>query len=218
MTAGNFRAELASLFGAAANVGRSKMVVRAGDLHRAATRVLVRVERLISGNPGDVRLVRECRLGTADRLRTGLPGVFQASGPDACRAARGRRQTHPGRRHRDGPALCAQPLGGHHDQDRHIALRRCRAPGHARGHGGVPGGVDRGGGRRRCVRGQGARDIARARDMAQVASDAGLSRENLYKALSGEHVPTFDTVLRVVGALGLKLRAEASAAVQRQSG
>ena len=53
-------------------------------------------------------------------------------------------------------------------------------------------------------------DIARARGMAQVAADAGLSRESLYKALSGERVPTFETVLRVVGALGLKLRAEAA--------
>ena len=61
-------------------------------------------------------------------------------------------------------------------------------------------------------------DIARARGMAQVASDTGLSRESLYKALSGERVPTFDTVLRVVGALGLKLRAEASSAVHRQAG
>ena len=61
-------------------------------------------------------------------------------------------------------------------------------------------------------------DIARAQGMAQVASEAGLSRESLYKALSGERVPNFDTVLRVVGALGLKLRAEASPAVERQSG
>ena len=51
-------------------------------------------------------------------------------------------------------------------------------------------------------------DIARAKGMSQVASDAGLSRESLYKALSGERNPTLDTVLRVVGALGLKLRAE----------
>ena len=55
-------------------------------------------------------------------------------------------------------------------------------------------------------------DIARARGMAQVASDAGLSRESLYKALSGERVPTFETVLRVVSALGLRLRAEAALA------
>ena len=53
-------------------------------------------------------------------------------------------------------------------------------------------------------------DIARAKGMSQVASDAGLSRESLYKALSGDRNPTLDTVLRVIGALGLKLRAEAA--------
>ena len=52
-------------------------------------------------------------------------------------------------------------------------------------------------------------DIARAKGMSRVARDTGLSRESLYKALSGERNPTLDTVLRVVGALGLKLRAEA---------
>jgi probable addiction module antidote protein len=52
-------------------------------------------------------------------------------------------------------------------------------------------------------------DIARAKGMTQVARDAGLSRESLYKALSGERIPTFDTILKVVGALGLKLHAEA---------
>ena len=53
-------------------------------------------------------------------------------------------------------------------------------------------------------------DIARAKGMAQVARDAGLSRESLYKALSGERSPGFDTILKVVAALGLKLHAEAS--------
>jgi probable addiction module antidote protein len=52
-------------------------------------------------------------------------------------------------------------------------------------------------------------DIARAKGMSQVASDAGLSRESLYKALSGERVPNFDTILKVVNALGLKFHAEA---------
>ncbi|MBK6286747.1 MAG: addiction module antidote protein [Pseudomonadales bacterium] len=52
-------------------------------------------------------------------------------------------------------------------------------------------------------------DIARARGMSQVARDAGLSRESLYKALSGDRAPTFDTILKVVNALGLKLHAEA---------
>ena len=53
-------------------------------------------------------------------------------------------------------------------------------------------------------------DIARAKGMAQVARDAGLSRESLYKALSGERSPDFDTILRVMDALGLKLHAKAS--------
>jgi probable addiction module antidote protein len=53
-------------------------------------------------------------------------------------------------------------------------------------------------------------DIARAKGMAQVAKEAGLSRESLYKALSGERSPDFDTILKVVGALGLKLHAEAA--------
>ena len=51
---------------------------------------------------------------------------------------------------------------------------------------------------------------ARAKGMAQVARDAGLSRESLYKALSGERSPDFDTILQVVNALGLRLHAEAS--------
>src|ERR1044072_29981 len=53
-------------------------------------------------------------------------------------------------------------------------------------------------------------DIARAKGMAQVARDSGLSRESLYKALSGERSPGFDTILKIVSALGLKLHAEAA--------
>ncbi|WP_169120696.1 addiction module antidote protein [Aromatoleum anaerobium] len=51
-------------------------------------------------------------------------------------------------------------------------------------------------------------DIARAKGMAQVARDAGLSRESLYKALSGDRSPAFDTILKVIGALGLQLHAQ----------
>ena len=51
-------------------------------------------------------------------------------------------------------------------------------------------------------------DIARAKGMSQVARDAGLSRESLYKALSGERNPGFDTVLKVIKALGLKIHTE----------
>src|SRR5436190_12296100 len=53
-------------------------------------------------------------------------------------------------------------------------------------------------------------DIARAKGMSQVARDSGLSRESLYKALSGERTPGFDTVLKVIEALGSRLHAEAN--------
>ncbi len=50
-------------------------------------------------------------------------------------------------------------------------------------------------------------DIARTKGMTQVAREAGLSRESLYKALSGERSPSFDTILKVISALGLQLSA-----------
>ena len=53
-------------------------------------------------------------------------------------------------------------------------------------------------------------DIARAKGMAQVARDAGLSRESLYKALSAGGNPSFATILKVARALGVRLHAEAA--------
>ncbi len=53
-------------------------------------------------------------------------------------------------------------------------------------------------------------DIARAKGMTQVAKDAGLSRESLYRALSVEGNPSFATILKVARALGVKLHAEAA--------
>lgn len=53
-------------------------------------------------------------------------------------------------------------------------------------------------------------DIARAKGMTQVAKDAGLSRESLYRALSAEGNPSFATILKVARALGVKLHAEAA--------
>lgn len=47
--------------------------------------------------------------------------------------------------------------------------------------------------------------IARARGMAQLAKDTGLSRESLYKSLSGERAPSSDTLFKVIRALGFKL-------------
>ncbi len=50
-------------------------------------------------------------------------------------------------------------------------------------------------------------DIARAKGMSQIAREAGLGRESLYKALAPEGNPEFATILKVVGALGLQLHA-----------
>lgn len=50
-------------------------------------------------------------------------------------------------------------------------------------------------------------DVARARGMSQIARDAGLSRESLYKALSADGNPELSTVVRVMKALGLRLTA-----------
>ena len=53
-------------------------------------------------------------------------------------------------------------------------------------------------------------DIARAKGMSQVAKDAGLSRESLYRALSDGGNPSFATVLKVARALGVRLHAQAA--------
>ncbi|PJX13137.1 putative addiction module antidote protein [Halomonas sp. 141] len=53
-------------------------------------------------------------------------------------------------------------------------------------------------------------DIARARGMAQLARDTGLTREGLYKALSADGNPSFATIMKVTKALGFTLRAEVS--------
>ncbi len=58
--------------------------------------------------------------------------------------------------------------------------------------------------------------VARARGMAQVAEIASLSRESLYKALGENGNPEFDTVMRVIRALGLTLTARPVAVVPRQ--
>jgi probable addiction module antidote protein len=46
--------------------------------------------------------------------------------------------------------------------------------------------------------------------MSQIARDAGLGRESLYKALSAEGNPEFATIMKVIAALGLQLHASPS--------
>jgi probable addiction module antidote protein len=53
-------------------------------------------------------------------------------------------------------------------------------------------------------------DVARAKGMAQVARETGLSRESLYRALSVNGNPSLATVLKVARALGIRLHAAAA--------
>ncbi len=48
-------------------------------------------------------------------------------------------------------------------------------------------------------------DIAKARGMSKIASESGLGRESLYKALNPDAKPRFDTILKVLGALGVSI-------------
>ncbi len=54
------------------------------------------------------------------------------------------------------------------------------------------------------------RDVARARGMAQLAKDSGLGRESLYKALTPGAKPRYDTMLKLLHALGVKLSASSA--------
>jgi probable addiction module antidote protein len=53
-------------------------------------------------------------------------------------------------------------------------------------------------------------DIARARGMARLAKDTGLTREGLYKSLAADGNPSLGTILKVLKALGLKLTPKAA--------
>ena len=48
-------------------------------------------------------------------------------------------------------------------------------------------------------------DMARARNISKLARDTGMSREGIYRALSGEGNPSFATILKIAEALGLRL-------------
>ena len=54
-------------------------------------------------------------------------------------------------------------------------------------------------------------DVARARGMAQVAKDSGVTREALYKALRPTSQPRFDTIMKVIHSLGLKISVQPAA-------
>jgi len=51
-------------------------------------------------------------------------------------------------------------------------------------------------------------DVAKSREMTQLAKDTGLGRESLYKALAPGAKPRYDTILKLLHGLGVKLHAE----------
>ena len=54
------------------------------------------------------------------------------------------------------------------------------------------------------------KDVARARGMTQLAKDTGLGRESLYKALAPGAKPRYDTLLKVLRALGVSLHVKSA--------
>ena len=59
------------------------------------------------------------------------------------------------------------------------------------------------------------RDVARARGMAELASNIGVGRESLYKALAPGAKPRYDTILKVMRGFGLQLAASSTAAATK---
>ena len=176
---------------------------------RARARVLVRVERLAAGNPGDVRpvdgVVSELRIDYGPGYRVYFKkrgrmivvllagGDKRTQGQDIETALRLTRnlQVDAMTKTVTSPYDVAEHLRTPEEMAAYLEASMDEADGDA------------------AFIAKALGDIARAKGMSQVASAAGLSRESLYKALSGDRNPSLDTVLRVVGALGLKLRAEA---------
>lgn len=59
-------------------------------------------------------------------------------------------------------------------------------------------------------------DVARARGMTALARDTGLSRETLYRSLSGQSVPSSDTIFKVVAALGMRVSIRSASAASKR--
>ena len=49
-------------------------------------------------------------------------------------------------------------------------------------------------------------DVARARGMSKIAEDVACGRESLYKSLSQDGNPSFETIVKVLSSLGYELK------------
>jgi probable addiction module antidote protein/putative addiction module killer protein len=180
-------------------------------------RILVRVDRLIDGNPGQHRDLTDGVSELKIDVGPGYRVYYSQRGTRLLLLSRRRRQVHTTEGHRQSHSPCAQFRGvamprvaksssrtktSSYDVAEHLRTPEEmaayldawleEAPDDAAG----------------IARALG--NIARAKGMTQVAKDAGLSRESLYRALSSDGNPSFATVLKVARALGVKLHAAAA--------
>src|SRR4030095_7686477 len=172
---------------------------------------------------------RECRLGSSvsprvilamcnpcerelrkcGSITAGLPGIFQKNRARNSGSAGLRRQTHTVHRYQDRCAPLTLPLGESKMRKtkttRYDVAEHLRTPEEMAAY--LEACLDEAKGDAAFIA-KALGDIARARGMTQVARDTGLSRESLYEALSVDRSPDFDTIHKVVSALGIRLHAE----------
>ena len=51
-------------------------------------------------------------------------------------------------------------------------------------------------------------DIARAQNMSELARETGMTRAGIYRALANDGNPSFTTILKIIQAMGLRIRIE----------
>lgn len=182
---------------------------------RAAARVLVRIDRLVAGNPGDVRPVgsgiSELRIdyGPGYRvyyLHEGNQLVLLLTGGDKSTQDADIKSAHdiaPGVAHETRSALMSNETFSRFDPADYLnsvedVVAYLEAV------------IDEGGDDPATIT-QALGLIARSRNLSEIARQVGMSREGLYKALSPNGNPSFATVVKISRALGLRVHFDAIA-------
>jgi probable addiction module antidote protein len=179
---------------------------------RAAARVLVRIDRLAAGNSGDVKARRWWDFGTADRPWPGLPGLLPArrtaihfccsvAATSPVRTATSSKRTESPR---SGGTMntSTKAFSPYDSADYLVSVKDAAAY--------LEAALEEGGDDPAFVA-LALGTIARSGNVSELARRAGMSREGLYKALSGDGNPSFATIMKVAKALGLRLHFESVA-------